>query len=163
MPDWRVDVLRSLASLVTSELSGQYTFVGRLPLTAVAMTLLACSSGVRSQPNASSVAKLCPGSALGETADGLPNLQEASTSEAHAQGVLKSHEQAFRSRYANVTNLEIGPGFGRAWDGTNGGAYTVVPVRDFAIIVHMQSQNDCPVGETLFATIERVPLFFASP
>jgi hypothetical protein len=132
---------------------------------AALVVLLASCSSRPVGPNASEVAALCPGSIAGraESADGLPNVHEILVDGSQVQAVLAGNEAALRSRYPNVTSLEVGPGFGQAWDGTNGGGYGIVEVRDFGIIVHLRSRADCPSGESLFASIGRVPLFFASP
>ena len=59
-----------------------------------------------------------------------------------------------------MITADVGPGFGRAWTGQNGGKYQVVNVDDYAIIIHLQTPADCPPPPALYTAINNVPLFF---
>lgn len=111
-------------------------------------------------------ATACPGSVPRRTidpgeaiADALPYIDNAVTSPSTAQGALSDHESELLQRY-HAVSIEVGPGFGRAWRGQNGGQYEVVDVDDYGLIVHLQAESDCPSPPGLYTSVSNVPLFF---
>ena len=93
------------------------------------------------------------------SADALPYIDNATTDRAHVAQVLAANTQSLTS-YQGYIRAEVGPGFGRAWTGQNGGQYQVVNVDDYAIIVHLDNASNCPQGVGLYTSIQDVPLFF---
>jgi hypothetical protein len=150
---------------VVSEIAGRVVLMGSAPELDRYYVRDATATPQRSFPDASTVAALCPYPTPLErmSADGLPNIAGAVVDPRRAQAVLARNAAALRIRYPKLTRVEVGPGFGRAWTGQNGGAYSVVAIRDYGILVHLRGRADCPVGSRLFASVEGIPLFFASP
>jgi hypothetical protein len=95
-----------------------------------------------------------------ESADALPPVEDANTDAARTAQVLQAGTDELRRRYPGFVRAEIGPGFGRAWTGQNGGTVAIVAVEDFAIVVHLDSESACPAGAALHTSFEGVPLFF---
>jgi hypothetical protein len=93
-------------------------------------------------------------------ADALPYIANATTDRSHVSAVLAATTAELRRRYPHMITAEVGPGFGRAWTGQNGGKYQVVNIDDYAIVVHFQATADCPPPPALYAAINNVPLFF---
>ena len=117
---------------------------------AVAST--ACPNSVRR--------RLVEGVGANESADGLPSIDNASTDVARVQQALAAHESELRMSYPDVVGLDVGPGYGRAWTGQNGGQYRIVDVHDYAIVVHLRTTSACPQGADLYVGVDNVPLFF---
>lgn len=107
----------------------------------------------------------CPGSVLRRVdggdpgADALPPLESAATDRRDAEAVLERRRNELTTRY-DAARITIGPGFGRAWAGVNGGAYDLVDVDDVALLVEVRDIADCPTGASLHTGIDGVPLFF---
>jgi hypothetical protein len=93
-------------------------------------------------------------------ADGLPFIDNATTDRASVERTLAAGEPELRARYPGMTRAEVGPGFGAAWRGQNGGQYDVVDVDDFAIVVHLSSAAACPQGSALYSALQGAPVFF---
>jgi hypothetical protein len=111
----------------------------------------------------------CPGSvprrgidAGAPAADALPYIDEAVVERSHAEMVLTRIEGELRDRYSGIVDVVIGPGFGRAWVGEQGGRYAVVAVDDFAVVAVLASLEDCPEGVELHVTLHGVPIFFVA-
>lgn len=109
----------------------------------------------------------CPGSVPRRLVDGtvagadaLPYIDNATTNRASVEQTLASAESQLRDRYPAMTHAEVGPGFGAAWRGQNGGQYDVVNVDDYAIIVHLSSAAACPQGTALYGARPDAPVFF---
>ena len=93
-------------------------------------------------------------------ADALPYIDNAFTDRDQVERALVEDEPLLRSRYPAMTSAEVGPGFGAAWTGQNGGAYDVVNVDDFAIVVHLSSVAGCPSPEVLHGELYQAPVVF---
>lgn len=94
------------------------------------------------------------------SADALPNINDSVTDRAVAVGALSDSKVALKSVYPTAVSMTVGPGFGWAWDGENGGKYNVVEVADFAIVVELPTATDCPTPPGLYTGTRNVPLFF---
>jgi hypothetical protein len=79
--------------------------------------------------------------------------------EAEAVEILEANRDVLLDRY-DATAIELGMGFGRAWQGENGGDYMVVNVDDFGIVVTLRSIDDCLGGADLYRRAGGIPLFF---
>ena len=120
-----------------------------------------------SSPSASQTFESCPGSVPRRTiegteigADALPNADDSITDPARATEILSDNIDELRRRYPASVNAEVGPGFGRAWTGDNGGEYRIVSVDDYGIVVHFATETACPTGGDVHAGIGNMPLFF---
>ena len=109
----------------------------------------------------------CPGSVPRRLVDGtvagadaLPFIDNATTNRDSVEQTLTRAESQLRNRYPAMTHAEVGPGFGAAWRGQNGGQYDVVNVDDYAIIVHLSSAEACPQGTALYGALPNTPVFF---
>lgn len=118
-----------------------------------------------SAPTTPSGGDPCPGSVIRRVdggdpqADALPPLTDAATDAAVAQAELDRRRDELLERY-DALSVDLGPGFGRAWAGVNGGRFAEVDVDDYGILVALRRPADCPVGEALHQALDRVPLFF---
>jgi len=90
--------------------------------------------------------ELCRGSVPLERVgpDGLPSVREVAVDPVAAQRSLRTREASLRTRYPNVVDVRIGPGYGRAYDVSDEGRITVLAIDDYAIIVTLRSRRDCP-------------------
>jgi hypothetical protein len=120
----------------------------------------------RSSPDA---AVPCPGSVPrrgindgAPSADALPYVDEAVVDRRDAEMALPLIEGDLRDRYSGIVAVVVGPGFGRAWVGMQGGPYAVVAVDDFAVVAVLASLEDCPQGVELHVTLRGVPIFFGA-
>jgi hypothetical protein len=110
----------------------------------------------------------CPDSVLRRAdggdpgADGLPNVDDAVVDRADAVEIFEANRDVLLDRY-DATAIELGRGFGRAWQGENGGDYMVVNVDDFGILVTLRSIDECPAGADLYRRAGGIPLFFFVP
>ena len=95
-----------------------------------------------------------------ENADALPFIDDANTDFLFTGRVLNAGTGELRGRYPGFVRAEVGPGFGRAWEGENGGPASIRDVDDFAIVIHLESAAACPVDSALHVSFEGVPLFF---
>jgi hypothetical protein len=109
----------------------------------------------------------CPGSVPRRLVDGtvaggdaLPYIDNATTDRAPVEQALIADEPLLRDRYPAMKGAEVGPGFGAAWRGQNGGPSEVVDVDDYAIIVHLSSAAACPRPPALYNALPDVPVFF---
>jgi hypothetical protein len=158
----------------------------RLPITLALLGLLACSNDdvdsdpgraattsvereAVQEPSSPDAAVPCPGSvprrAIDEgapSADALPYVDEAVVERSDAEMALTLIEGDLRDRYPGIVDVVVGPGFGRAWVGVQGGPYAVVAVDDFAVVAVLASLEDCPEGVELHVTLHGVPIFFSA-
>jgi len=125
------------------------------------------ASGASTPTRLSKTPTGCPGSTPRRlvdrrdvAADALPNVANVTTDRDLVASVLAVNRPELVRRYPQLLSTEIGPGFGRAWTGQNGGRYTVVNVNDFAIIVHLPTASLCPAPPSLYTSINSIPLFF---
>jgi hypothetical protein len=105
---------------------------------------------------------LCPGYHEDMTADGLPAADAGTTDPARVAEVLRAKEAYIRSAYQGVVALDVGSGYGKVWEGENGGEYTIRQVSDHAIVVRLGERDDCPRGSRQFLEVEGVPVLFAA-
>ena len=96
------------------------------------------------------------------SADALPPLASAMTDAAVVARTLADNEDELHRRYPGLVSAEVGPGFGRAWTGTNGGPVQIVDVDDYAIVVHLDSLRSC-ANVPLYAGVGNVPVFVVAP
>jgi hypothetical protein len=156
----------------------------RLAITVALVGLLACSnddtdsdSGSaattsverEAEPSSPDAAVPCPGSVPrrgidedAPSADALPHVDEAVIERTNAEMALTLIEGDLRDRYSGIVDVVVGPGFGRAWVGVQGGPYAVVAVDDFAVVAVLASLEDCPEGVDLHVTLHGVPVFFGA-
>jgi hypothetical protein len=128
----------------------------------------ATTAGIATQ--SSGTAASCPGSvprrgvddAAEVSADALPYIDNAVTDREVALAVMSDAEAELTARLPGVMDVVIGPGFGRAWVGENGGVYAVVPIDDYAFTVVLNSLSDCPIGTDLHRSEGGIPLFFVA-
>jgi hypothetical protein len=121
------------------------------------------------EPSSPDAAVPCPGSVPrrgidddAPAADALPYVDEAVVERSDAEMALTRIEDDLRDRYSGIVDVVVGPGFGRAWVGEQGGPYAVVAVDDFAVLAVLASLEDCPVGVELHVTLHGVPIFFSA-
>ena len=93
------------------------------------------------------------------SADALPALESAITEPLAAQAAFEQAALVVADRYGAMS-VELAEGFGRAWVGENGGAYDVVDIDDFGIVVELSSDSACPTGSELHVSEAGLPLFF---
>jgi hypothetical protein len=158
----------------------------RLAITLALVGLLACSNDdtdsdrgrvattsvereAVQEPSSPDAAVPCPGSvprrgidADVPSADGLPYVDEAVVERSDAEMALTLIEGDLRDRYSGIVDVVVGPGFGRAWVGVQGGPYAVVAVDDFAVVAVLASLEDCPEGLELHVILHGVPVFFGA-
>lgn len=128
----------------------------------VALFFAGCSGSASHRPGlAAKIDGLCAGYPEEMIADGLPAAESRTSDRAHVAAVLHANEAAIKSAYSGLARLEVGPGFGAVWEGTNGGAFGIREVVDFAIVARVRNSADCPTGSRLFASYDGVPLLFA--
>lgn len=111
----------------------------------------------------------CPGSVVRAIdgghplADALPPVHEARTDRSEAASLFDQDRPGLIDRYRPVA-IELAPGFGRAWEGENGGEFEVVDVDDFGIVIRLETAASCPVDAALHVRSENwLPLFFFAP
>ncbi|HZA41548.1 MAG TPA: hypothetical protein VFA00_13105 [Actinomycetota bacterium] len=92
----------------------------------------------------------------------MPYVDEAVVERSDAEMALALIEGDLRDRYSGIVDVVVGPGFGRAWVGLQGGPYAVVAVDDFAVVVVLASLEDCPEGVELHMTHHGVPIYFGA-
>jgi hypothetical protein len=98
--------------------------------------------------------------------DALPELSNAVTEPAAAEATLERDSASLKQRYPAAFDLRVGPGFGWAWTGVNGGDYSIVQVESFGIEVRLADPASCPIGSELYVysgTFPSAPLFFLYP
>jgi hypothetical protein len=157
----------------------------RLVITLALVGLLACSSDdtdsdrggaatsvereAAQEPSSPDAAVPCPGSVprrgineAAPSADALPYVDEAVVDRRDAEMALPLIERDLRDQYSRIVDAVVGPGFGRAWVGVQGGPYAVVAVDDFAVVAVLASVEDCPEGVELHVTLRGVPIFFGA-
>ena len=78
------------------------------------------------------------------SADGLPYVTGAVTDRATVERGLQESRSRLLADNPEVTDITVGPGYRRAWKGVNGGPYEIVYVHDYALILHVKSDQDCP-------------------
>ena len=95
------------------------------------------------------------------SADGLPSLADATTDPARAELALAGNRDRLLETYRDAVSVSVGPGFGRAWTGVHGGPYSIVPVRDYAIIVQVPTPAQCPSHSPPPAWVDGVPVLLS--
>ncbi|MGH9228421.1 MAG: hypothetical protein ACRD07_06760 [Acidimicrobiales bacterium] len=121
------------------------------------------------RPSSADAAVQCPGSVPrrgvdegGASADALPYIDDAVVDRSDAETALPLIEGDLRGRYSGIVDVVVGPGFGRAWVGEQGGSYAVVAADDLAVVAVLASVEDCPQGVELHVTLHSVPVFFVA-
>jgi streptogramin lyase len=143
---YRID-LRTLAPIVKPVMSGVTSTAMASDGTGVWVSNFSDSSITRIDTAAGNARpELCPGSMPLERigADGLRPIAAVTTDATTAQRSLEEREASLRARYPRVVDVEVGPGYGRAYDVSEHGRITVLAVDDYAIIVTLRSRSDCP-------------------
>src|SRR5690349_18557566 len=70
-----------------------------------------------------------PGDSM--SADGLPNIEGATTNRQVVEEQLRQNLTALQQEHPEAVAIDVGPGYGRAWTGTNGGPFKIVHVKDW--------------------------------
>jgi hypothetical protein len=75
--------------------------------------------------------------------------------------VLQANRRQLLADNPGITAASVGLGFGRAWTGRNRRPAEIVPVRDYALLLHVTSAAKCPRGRRLpELSIDGVPIFY---
>jgi hypothetical protein len=94
------------------------------------------------------------------TADGLPNVAGATTDRKSVDKIWQRNRRQLLVDHPDVTAVTVGVGFARAWKGQNGGPYEIVPIHDYAIMLHVASTAYCPRGKLPIAAVDGAPIFY---
>jgi hypothetical protein len=97
------------------------------------------------------------------SADGLPYFTGAVTERATVERALQESRSRLLADNPEVTDITVGPGFRRAWKGVNGGPYEIVYVHDYALLLHVKSDQDCPRGDKPLTFPSGVEVFYTAP
>ncbi|MDH4148012.1 MAG: hypothetical protein OEY23_22880 [Acidimicrobiia bacterium] len=157
--------------LLTAAVGGRVVMMGTAPeldrYYVLDAAVLAGTTDQAAGPSLAPAFTACPGSVARRAvegtpvgADGLPHLDGAIIDPLVADRVLSDSLEQLRRTHPALVTAEVGPGFGRAWVGENGGDHRVVDVDDFGIVVHLSHEVDCPGADLDNAAIRDVPLFF---
>ena len=116
------------------------------------VTVAGCTSSTVRKPTVSR-ARACLGSQGGgrlevvnarpQTADGMP--AQGQTTRHRVEAVLRDKRTDILARCEGATAVAMEPGFGRVWEGENGGVYRIVETNDdYALIVTLRSARYIP-------------------
>jgi hypothetical protein len=95
-----------------------------------------------------------------DSGDPLPYIDYAVTNRATVEAMLATDESELRRTYPRVSRVEVGPGFGAAWKGANGGPSSIVLVDDYAVVVHLPAASACPGPPELYNELHGAPVFY---
>jgi hypothetical protein len=108
----------------------------------------------------SSVPRRLVDGAVPDSGDPLPPLAYAVTNRTTIEQQLATAEPELRRTYPRATRIEVGPGFGAAWTGTNGRGSSIVLVDDYALVVHLPDTSACPRPPRLYDQWHGTPVFY---